>query len=139
MIRSRWLLGHPAIRFDPAFGKIGGEDMVFYRAASAAGLEIRFAAGAYVYENEPAIRATLGYQLYIPYWHGNSAYLSAVESGIPRWRMVRHGVASFGRALMRPIGRLARGRSPQLRYGLAKVLHATGQLVGPLGVRVNHR
>lgn len=139
MIRSQWLRDRPEMRFDAAYGKIGGEDMVFYRAAHAAGLHIRFAADAFVYENEPPARATLGYQLYIHYWHGNSTYLCGVERGIPRWRMVVHGAASMVRAVRRPILRLARGRSPQLRYCLARVLHAAGQLVGPLGVRVDHR
>lgn len=139
MIRSAWLKDHPEIRFDPAFGVIGGEDMVFFRAARAAGLRIRYAADAFVYENESAARATLGYQLYIHYWHGNSAYHSMVESGAPRWRMAIHGVASLGRAAVRPAARLVRGRSPQLRYGLASVLHAAGKLAGLAGVRVKHR
>lgn len=139
MIRSKWLLDNPAIRFDPAFGKIGGEDMVFFRLAHSEGLRICFAANAFVYENESPARSTLSYQLFIYFWHGNSAYISGVRSGIPRSRMVIHGLASFGRALARPIGRLVRGRSPQLRFGLAKLLHAMGQLVGPLGVRIKHR
>lgn len=139
MIRSAWLKAHPDIRFDPAFGVIGGEDMVFFRAAAAAGLSVRYAAAAFVYENESKARATLGYQLYIHYWHGNSAYHSMVESGSPRWRMAIHGMASLGRAAVRPASRLVRGRSPQLRYGLASVLHATGKLVGLAGVRVKHR
>lgn len=139
MIRSRWLLDRPGIRFDPAFGVIGGEDMVFFRAARAEGLKIRFATAPFVYENELAERANLRYQLYIHYWHGNSAYLSSVKSGTPRWRMFIHGVASLGRALLRPVQRLARGQTPQWRYGLASVLHAVGKLAGSLGVQVDHR
>ncbi len=42
MLSSEWLKTHPQIRFDPAMGVIGGEDMVFFRAARAAGLAIRF-------------------------------------------------------------------------------------------------
>ena len=139
MIRSQWLRDRPEMRFDPAYGKIGGEDMVFYRAAHAAGLRIRFAADAFVYENESAERATFGYQMYVHYWHGNSTYLCGVERGIPRWRMAVHGIASMVRAIRRPILRMASGRSPQLRYCLARMLHAAGQLVGPLGIRVEHR
>lgn len=36
MISNRWLKAHPKIRFDPHYGVIGGEDMVFFRAAKAA-------------------------------------------------------------------------------------------------------
>jgi succinoglycan biosynthesis protein ExoM len=139
MISSRWLRMHPAVRFEPAFGVIGGEDMVFFRAARAAGLTIRFSERGFVYENEPPERATFGYQLYVHLWHGNSAALACIESGMRRSRLFVHGAASLARALARPGARLARGRKPQLRYGLAQVLHATGKLLGTAGVRIDHR
>jgi succinoglycan biosynthesis protein ExoM len=112
---------------------------VFYRAARAEGLTIRFATAPFVFENELPERATLGYQLYIHYWHGNSAYLSSVESGVSRGRMFLHGVASLVRGGLRPFHRLLTGKAPQWRYGLAMVLHAVGKLVGSLGIRVDHR
>jgi succinoglycan biosynthesis protein ExoM len=139
MISSDWLKAHPEIRFAPAYGVVGGEDMVFFRAAKAAGLSIRFSEQAFIYENESAERATLGYQLYAYFWHGNSAALSCIESGMSRGRMFVHGVASLGRALGRPIGCLLRGKSPQLRFGLAQVLHAVGKLLGTFGIRIEHR
>lgn len=139
MISSRWLKEHPAIRFDPHFGVVGGEDMVFFRAARAAGLTIRFSERGFVYENEPADRATFGYQLYVYFWHGNSAALSCIESGVTRGRMFVHGSASLVRALVRPLARLAHGQSPQFRFCLAQVLHAVGKLLGTVGVRVAHR
>ena len=139
MISNRWLKAHPGIRFDPDYGVIGGEDMVFFRAAKIAGLKIRFSEKAFVYENEPADRATFGYQLYVHFWHGNSAALACIESGMKRSRMFVHGSASLVRALVRPVSRLARGQKPQLRFGLAQILHATGKLLGTAGVRVDHR
>jgi succinoglycan biosynthesis protein ExoM len=139
MIRSQWLKDRPHIRFDPEYGVIGGEDMVFYRAARAEGLTIRFATTPFVYENELPERATFGYQLYIHYWHGNSSYLASVESGASRGRMFLHGGASLVRAVLRPFQRLVTGKSPQWRYGLAMMLHAVGKLVGALGMRVDHR
>jgi hypothetical protein len=139
MISSRWLKAHPDIRFDPQFGVVGGEDMVFFRSACAAGLSVRFSEHGFVYENEPANRTTFAYQLYVYYWHGNSAALSCIESGMLRGRLFIHGAASFVRALARPVLRLARGRPPQLRFALAQTLHATGKLLGTLGVRVAHR
>lgn len=139
MISSEWLAARPHIRFDPHFGVIGGEDMVFFRAARAAGLTIRFARNAFVYENEPAERATFGYQMYVYFWHGNSAALSCIESGMTRSRMLVHGAASMARAAIRPFSRLVRGQQPQFRYGLAQLLHASGKLVGCAGIRVEHR
>jgi glycosyltransferase involved in cell wall biosynthesis len=139
MISSRWLKAHPNIRFDPAMGVIGGEDMVFFRAARAAELNIRFSKEGFVYENEPPERATFGYQLYVHFWHGNSAALGCIESGMKRSRMLIHGGASLVRAVGRPLARLLGGKQPQLRYGLAQVLHATGKLLGSVGVRVEHR
>ena len=139
MISSDWLMTNPSVRFEPAFGVIGGEDMVFFRAARAAGLQIRFSERGFVYENEPPERATLGYQLYVHFWHGNSAALACIESGMKRSRMFLHGTASLGRAFVRPGIRVLRRQKPQLRYGLAQVLHATGKLLGTAGVRINHR
>ena len=139
MISGEWLRQHPEIRFDPQFGVIGGEDMVFYRAARAAGLRIRYSRQGFVYENEPASRATFRYQLYAYLWQGNSSYHTCVENGQPGWRMFVHGCASLARALLRPVARLARGRPPQWRYCLALVFEAIGKLLGPLGVRIDHR
>ena len=139
MISSRWLKTHTDIRFDPHFGVVGGEDMVFFRAARAAGLSIRYAESAFVYENEAADRATFAYQMYVYFWHGNSAALSSIQSGMSHSRMFIHGAASFARALARPVLRLTQGRPPQLRFALAQTLHSTGKLIGTLGVRVDHR
>ncbi len=139
MISSAWLKSNPEIRFAPAYGVVGGEDMVFFRAARAAGLSIGFSEQGFVYENESAERATLGYQLYVYFWHGNSAALSCIESGMSRPRMFVHGAASLVRALGRPFGRMLRGQTPQLRFGLAQVLHALGKLLGTFGVRIEHR
>ena len=139
MISGNWLRQHPDIRFDPQFGVIGGEDMVFYRAARAAGLRIRYSQKGFVHENEPASRATFGYQLYAHLWQGNSSYHTCVENGETSWRMFVHGCASLGRGLLRPVARAIRGRPPQWRYCLALIFEGIGKLLGPLGVRMDHR
>ena len=139
MISSQWLKDHSDIRFSPDYGVIGGEDMVFFRAAKTAGLVIHFSERGFVYENEPADRATFSYQLYVYLWHGNSAGLACIESGIGRSRMMVHGAASLLRAGLRPCSRLVHGQSPQLRFALAQLLHALGKILGTLGVRIDHR
>jgi succinoglycan biosynthesis protein ExoM len=139
MISSRWLKEHPAIRFDPALGVIGGEDMVFYRSAHAAGLRIRYSKRASVYENEPPSRATLSYQLRSFLWHGNTSYVTSTRAGVRPSRMFLSGLNSMRRALLRPIVRICRGERPQLRYCLASVLYAIGKMIGPFGIRIDHR
>jgi glycosyltransferase involved in cell wall biosynthesis len=139
MISGEWLRQHPDIRFNPNFGVIGGEDMVFFRAARAAGLRIRYSSKGYVYENEQPSRATFGYQLYAYLWQGNSSYHTCVQSGRPAWRMFVHGCASLARALLRPVARIVRGQPPQWRYCLALAFEGIGKLLGPLGVHMDHR
>ena len=139
MMSGQWLRDHPKIRFSPEFGVIGGEDMVFFRAARAAGLSIRFSKNGFVYENESAERATFGYQLYVHFWHGNSAALACIKSGMKRSRMFIHGSASLVRAMIRPLSRLASGQKPQFRFCLAQILQSVGKLLGSVGVEVDHR
>jgi glycosyltransferase involved in cell wall biosynthesis len=139
MISSKWLRAHPKIRFDPAFGVIGGEDMVFYRSAHAAGLQIHFAQQAVVHENETPERTTLSYQLRSFFWHGNSIYVTMVHAGVHPVRMFIHALNSLRKAIMRPVGRLCRGQHPQLRFCLALVMLASGKMIGPLGIRIKHR
>lgn len=139
LMSSEWLRAHPDIRFDPNMGVVGGEDMVFFRAAHAAGLKIRFSELGFVYENESIERATFGYQLYVYFWHGNSAALACVENGMKRPRVFVHGTASFVRAAARPVARLLHGQKPQLRFCLAQILHAFGKQLGAVGVRIDHR
>ena len=139
LISSQWLRDHPEIRFDPKMGVVGGEDMVFFRAAKAAGLSIRFSHLGFTYENDSPERATLAYQLYVHFWHGNSSVLACIESGTRRWRMFVHGSASLVRACIRPIRRLVDGQTPQLRFCLAQILEAVGKILGSVGVRIDHR
>lgn len=140
MISSAWWKDHPEVRFQPDLGVTGGEDMVFYRTAHAAGLQIAYSQAATVFENEPPERLTLGYQLRLFFWLGNSSYLTRYETGLAsRPRMVLQAGNQVAKGLARPIGRMLRGQSPQLRYSLALVLYGIGLASGPLGLRVSHR
>jgi succinoglycan biosynthesis protein ExoM len=139
MISSRWLREHPEVRFKPSLGVIGGEDMVFFRAAHAAGMRICFSKNAVVHEDESSARVNLAYQLRLFLWHGNSSYVTSTMNGVSPTKMFLHGGKSLALALAHPIGRLVRGRRPQLRYTLAMALHAAGKMIGPLGVRIVHK
>ena len=138
MVSSRWLKDHPHIRFQPNLGVIGGEDMVFFGTARAAGLQINYSQEGFVYENQPPSRATFSYQLRSHFWHGNSSYVTSVRNGMHPFRMFLHGVSSLFGSLVRPVVRLSHGQRPQLRYWLASMLHSLGKIVGIFGVKVNH-
>ena len=62
MIRSSFLAEHPEIRFRSDLGKLGGEDMVFYREAIAAGLDARYSNAAQCFAEQPVERSTYRYQ-----------------------------------------------------------------------------
>jgi glycosyltransferase involved in cell wall biosynthesis len=130
MISSRWWAAHRNIRFKPDLGVTGGEDVVFYRV---------FAERAAVFENEPASRTTLGYQLRHFFWLGNASYLTRLETAdATPFRMFLQGGNQIRKALLRPIGRMWNRQTPQLRYCLALILYGVGLMVGPLGIRVPH-
>jgi succinoglycan biosynthesis protein ExoM len=139
MISAAWLKSHPAIRFEPALGRLGGEDMVFYRRNVAAGMRISYARDAVVYELVGDDRATLRYQLRHQYWLGNSEYVTNTESGhATPGRLVLRGLRRLVGALPQPFARMARRQTPQWRWSLAVVLRALGMIVGAAGIRVDH-
>lgn len=139
MIPSSLLHDERNLRFDPAFGRIGGEDMVFFRQVAQAGYRIVFARDARVFENEEEERLSLAYQLRRHYWIGNSSVRTMLRSGSSRQRMLVHAGATLARAIARPFTRAIKGEQPQLLYGLAKICEATGKLAGVAGLTVNHK
>ena len=138
LMSAEWLREHPDVRFDPALGRIGGEDMVFFRTARDRGMRIHFSRAGFVYENEPAERITLSYQLRRALWNGNTSYVTSIRDGVRPLRLLVHGVASFARALLRPVRQLFKGSPLQLRYALFLMLRAAGVVLGVVGVKLNH-
>ncbi len=139
MVRSEWLAAHPDIRFDPTLGEVGGEDVVFFRRAVAAGLAARYSRSVAVRELEPPSRATLAYQLRRAMWMGNTQYVTNVRLGTSRTRLVLRGARRLVRALGRPVGRARRGQWPQVRYAAAEAAEGIGFFVGAAGVEMEHR
>lgn len=138
IIRAQFLREHPDIRFDPRYGKLGGEDMVFYRTAHAAGLKIRFAKRAGVWGNEPADRATFKHLVMYRFWLGNSMFVTNRHFGDSNARLFLRGGKTSALAMLRPISRLLRGDRPQWRYGLASFATGIGQMAGAAGFRKEH-
>ena len=138
IIRAEFLKRHPDIRFEERYGKLGGEDMVFYRTAHAAGLKIRFARDAGVWGNEPPDRATFKHLMLYRYWLGNSMYVTNAHFGDGRLRLFLRGGKMSAKAMLRPLGRLAGAKPPQWRYGLASFGTGIGLMAGAAGFRKEH-
>jgi succinoglycan biosynthesis protein ExoM len=139
MIRSQFLVDHPEIRFDPGLGTLGGEDMVFYRSATSAGLKVRYAAHAIVRTNEDADRATFRYRLRSHLWMGNTEAVTNQRLGsTSRGRLVLRGLRRSVEALVTPVQRLARRQPPHLRFAAARSLVGVGLILGAAGVELKH-
>lgn len=139
MIRAAFLREHPSIRFDPRFGRSGGEDMVFYRSAVAAGLDARFSPAAVCEHDLHPDRLTYRSSLRRAWWIGNSGAASDLEIGAAsRPRLVGRGGRRVLRGLARPISRVAHRRRAHWRFAGALVAHGLGTLAGAAGVRIRH-
>ena len=138
-ISADFVRSHPEVRFDPAFGTIGGEDMVFFHAAITAGLQLRFAAQAEVFEEASTERLTLGYYLRSGFWFGNTQYVTSRHTvGVSKSRAVLRGGKRLVHALIRPIRQAIRHEPLELRYSVSLAACALGLMLGPLGVKLRH-
>ncbi len=139
MLRASFLLDNPDIRFDPELGVLGGEDMVFYRAAVGRGLKCHFSTRTAVFEVEPHERSTLKYQLGRAMWMGNTQYLTNQRSGdATKNRLFLRGGRQLARALMRPVSRLISREAPQLRFSAALACEGVGLMAGRFGIELDH-
>jgi succinoglycan biosynthesis protein ExoM len=139
LFRASFFSEHPEIRFDERLGVVGGEDMVFFRTAHAAGMHIRFSAASIVVGHESPERATFRHQVRSRFWLGNTEFVTNAHLGDGnRVRWLARAAKRFAAALARPLARLVTGRSPQLRYSVAAGARAVGNAAGALGLRVRH-
>ena len=139
MISAEWLRQHPEIRFDPRLGRLGGEDMVFFKTAHDNGLTIRYSFDAVVFEDQMADRCTYRYLVRNSLWLGNSQFVTSFESSdAGRVRLLGHGLHEAQRALIRPISRMLARQAPQIRFASLGAVRAAGLIAGVLGVRIKH-
>jgi len=139
MISSKFLLENDTIRFREDLGVLGGEDMVFYKEATSAGLKAHYSTNAISYGEQPLERSNLKYQLRTSYWMGNTEYLTNVESGsATRFRMILRASKRVLKYVSRPITRAVKFRSPQFRFSLAGIAQTLGILAGVIGMKVKH-
>ena len=139
IIRTSFLVEHPAVRFSVDLGKVGGEDMVFYRRALAEGLRAHYSREAVNWEYYEGERATYRYQLRRCLWHGNTEAVTNLRAGrAGRVRLLVRSIKRAGLALLGPAQRLRAGEDPQVRYAVAFSLQSVGMVLGALGIRLRH-
>lgn len=139
LVRSSWLQSS-GVRFRTEMGEVGGEDMVFFADATNAQANIRFAAGSTCDEPCDGRRARFRYQLWRQLWLGNNAALiNRATAEVSRARLLARGVKQVLRGPIRPIARLLRRKSPQLRWAIALIANGAGVLLGVAGLRIRHR
>lgn len=128
------------LRFDLRFGRSGGEDAMFLVQAKAHGGRMVHSAHAVVRERLPEERTSLGYQLRRRAWYGNTEALTSIASGsTSRQRMAAGGIKLALLGIVRPVGRLLRRESAQLRFAISEVLRGGGRVLGAMGVRLDHK
>jgi succinoglycan biosynthesis protein ExoM len=134
MMRSAWLLQHPAIRFREDLGRTGGEDWVFFRSASKAGLVLRFVDDADTSGIESADRLTWRYVLENRLWMGNiEFFINSMVEDTPRNALVALGWRRLGQSVLETIR-----RSDQFRYRVSVLARCVGYLLAVAGIRLNH-
>lgn len=135
---NRRAVGDAGLRFDPAFGLSGGEDVAFTRAAAEAGLDLRWCDGAPVTEDVGPDRTTVGWvmrRMRIGTSNWVRANLSVVDGWKPRARFATAGAA---RVLLGSVGTVAgvvTGNDVRRVQGLATMWRGLGGLQGLLGSR----
>jgi succinoglycan biosynthesis protein ExoM len=139
MIRSQFLRDRPTLRFDPALGRLGGEDQVFFRSAVGQGMTVRFAQLAVVYSNEELSRTSYRYRLRMHLWVGNTEAVTNLRTRrASRPRLVVRGLRRMGEAIARSANRTIHGKSPQLRFLLARITLGVGLVLGASGIEIDH-
>lgn len=113
--------GEQALRFDPSYDEIGGEDTDFTRRLTSTGRRIVFCAGAIMHDHVPPERLRWRWVVSRHVSYGERKARIALSAGdVDRLRLVWHGVASVGFCALLMAGQLARRRTPltMLRPGL---------------------
>jgi len=140
MVRSSFLQDHEEVRFSTELGTLGGEDMVFFRTAVAAGLVSVYSRRVAVREPFPTERSTASYIYYRSFWMGNTEYQTSRRSeGSSRLRFIARAGKRCVRAITLPLQNKRSGTPAELHFAASLAVQAAGMLVGVVGIRVPHR
>jgi succinoglycan biosynthesis protein ExoM len=139
LLSCQWLDAHPQHRFDPEFGRIGGEDMVFFRGAVRQGMRSVHSAAAIVRADEPLREVTLRALVRSRFWWGNSEAVTNLHFGDASSRRIAlRGARRVVAAAVRPVSRLVRLQRPHVRAAIIAGARGAGMLTGALGKRIDH-
>ncbi len=139
LLRTRFLVEHPDVRFLSHYGKTGGEDMVFFHTAAEAGAVHRYALDAMMYEDIPVARTSFRFTLTKNFWFGNNmAVINRTTREAPRLRLVVRGVRWVVEAAARPARRVVAGDPPHLRRALYDAMIGFGLVAGAFGFTARH-
>ncbi len=139
LVRSDWLRKHPAVRFDPALGKIGGEDVQFFASAQGCNVVHKFSRSAIVQEVLPLNRSTMRYQLRRAFWYGNTeAVTSILSKSFGRFRLFSSGGKLIATSVGKIFASIALRRPARTRFRLAQILRGIGKILGTCGIKVSH-
>ncbi len=112
-----------ALRFDPEFGRSGGEDTLFFHRLHRLGGRIDFAPDALVHEAVPLQRGCLGWLLRRSFRRGQTHARVLVEQGRGKPWLLALAAAKCGFCALGTIGRAA--SAPRWRaYAVRTALHA---------------
>lgn len=139
LFKSAWL-DSAGVRFDPRYGKVGGEDMVFYAEARMHNAVIRHAAKSIVIEEFTGSRLTLRYHVFRQFWLGNNlAEINRTTHETTSRRLLLRSGKALLWAAAAPFGNIARRRPPQWRWALAGVGRSVGMALGVFGITIDHK
>lgn len=139
LFSSVWL-NEVGVRFDPNFGKLGGEDMVFYAEARMHNAVIRHAARSIVTEDFTGSRLTLRYHLFRQFWLGNNiAQINRTTHSTTPMRLLLRSGKGLLRAIVMPFVNIVGRRPPQFRWAVANMGRAIGMAIGVFGVTIDHK
>jgi succinoglycan biosynthesis protein ExoM len=112
-----------ALRFDPALGRTGGEDTVFFSALHRLGASIAYAAGALIEEPVPPHRAWLGWLLRRSFRAGHSHARTLIAAGRCKPCLIALTAAKCGCCVIAALG-LAYAPPRWRAYAVRGALHA---------------
>lgn len=121
-------------RFDPALGRTGGEDTLFFHALHAAGARIVEAPEAVVAEAVPPARARMGWLVARAFRSGQTHALMLRAQGLARPRILALAVAKAGWCAAAALGKAVALQPDWRRLVVRGALHA-GVVARSLGRR----
>jgi succinoglycan biosynthesis protein ExoM len=128
------------VLFDETLNAIGGEDVVFFRALRAQGMQVRCAEGALVYETIPRSRTSLKWMMRRWLRAGATATLLVGGANVGWHNRLANAARGIGRicagSLLVVVNAATRGRRdfPAVAHSISTVCRGVGMLVAAFGV-----